>query len=1545
MARPTGWDILGLDGDPTPGVVESVQALAKEFGDFAHDVESAYRSLNSFGSDTTALQWVGQTADAFKGQFGPLPGRLQKLYTSYSEASDALSAYAPQLQAAQSKADAALRQAQDADADLQHAAANANNAAADLKTAQQNHAANPNPQTVTDAQTAHDTAQNNLNNAKARMADLTKQANDAYNDRINAAKLCAAALHHAQSDGIHNKHWWEHVGEALSEWGGKIAEVAGEIAPVLDVLALATSWIPGVDVITAGLAEADNIIALVGSGMQIAGDAMQGHFKDALLSAGMMGATYLGGRALGSLGGKVLGKLGTEAEEGGASALTGAEKDAEGGIGNDVRTAEGNEGATCLTDPVDVVSGWMLTDETDLALPGILPVVLRRAYASGYDAGRLFGPGWASTLDQRISINPVGIHFAGDDAQRLDYLIPDADEEVLPKRGARWPLTWDRESDEIRITDPWTGRTRHFAQVHFSNEIGQIRDLTAITDRNGNRISIERDEQGTPTAIVHPAYNIAVDTAITVAGPRIAGLRLLDGPDHGVTVKQFQYDEHGRLTGVVNSSGVPYAYEHDDAGRVTAWIDRVGYRYEYEYDAFGRVIRTGGSDGSVSGAFQYDTDRRTTTFTDSLGATTVYRYDGLGHICALTDPLGNTSLTEHDAAGRLLSHTDPVGTTTRYSRDSHGDVIRIYNADGAVTELEYNAFHQITAAHLPGGDGWSREYDQRGNLVSATDSIGAVSHHRYADNGALVETIDPVGSSIVYEADAAGLAIGATGPLGTGVSARRDAFGRITWLRNAVGAVTECGWTIEGSPAWRTGSDGSHAEWLYDSEGQIVRSMDPAGGATTFERGAFGRVTARTGPDGVRHEFGYDPELRLTDVTNAAGATWHYEYDAAGRLLRETDFIGRTLSYEHDAAGRLSTRITGLGQRITLERDSAGRVTQRQTPDGTDLYSYDVLGRLVTASGPDATVAYTRDAAGRLLTETINGRHVTYAYDAAGHRIRRTTPSGAVSDWSYDAAGRPSELQTGSGRLTFGFDAVGREIERGLGDAWLTREFDHAGRLTAQQLFAANPAQSAHDGHADAEPALVLSRGWSWLPDGSPSEIRDSLRGTRRFAVDEVGRVTAVSAESWTEHYAYDAFGNVSTSAETAATSGDDATSGMPPLTSTDRTLIRSSGRSSYEHDAAGRLVRTIRRTLDGRRKEWLYSWDSQDRLTQVRTPDGVTWRYGYDPLGRRVTKTRLAGDESAAEQVTFAWDGPRLAEQHAVASDGAATTLTWDYEPGTFRPAAQRSRSWAADAPQAAIDEAFHAIVTDLVGTPTELVAPDGRIAWYTTSTLWGRTIGAATDPDVDCPLRVPGQYHDAETGLHYNVNRYYDPDTAAYLTPDPLGLAPAPNDHAYVPNPLILTDALGLACGGAAGNVVKSDDELLADAAALHDAGIRNIGDPPSIANKRADQGITVATAQLNGRLVYSVSNNATTPEMRALAENLGYERIHGADFVTPGLETHAEQILFNAVEDGTLDGKGVIAASRPACGPERQDCAGRALNFPNVRLIDQARTPPWG
>jgi RHS repeat-associated protein len=62
--------------------------------------------------------------------------------------------------------------------------------------------------------------------------------------------------------------------------------------------------------------------------------------------------------------------------------------------------------------------------------------------------------------------------------------------------------------------------------------------------------------------------------------------------------------------------------------------------------------------------------------------------------------------------------------------------------------------------------------------------------------------------------------------------------------------------------------------------------------------------------------------------------------------------------------------------------------------------------------------------------------------------------------------------------------------------------------------------------------------------------------------------------------------------------------------------------------------------------------------------------------------------------------------------------------------------------------------------------------------------------------PIRVlPGQYFDAETELHYNNARYYDPRTGRYISSDPIGLAGGLNSYTYVrSNPLFLVDPLGL-------------------------------------------------------------------------------------------------------------------------------------------------------
>jgi RHS repeat-associated protein len=75
-----------------------------------------------------------------------------------------------------------------------------------------------------------------------------------------------------------------------------------------------------------------------------------------------------------------------------------------------------------------------------------------------------------------------------------------------------------------------------------------------------------------------------------------------------------------------------------------------------------------------------------------------------------------------------------------------------------------------------------------------------------------------------------------------------------------------------------------------------------------------------------------------------------------------------------------------------------------------------------------------------------------------------------------------------------------------------------------------------------------------------------------------------------------------------------------------------------------------------------------------------------------------------------------------------------------------------------------------------------------------------ADEDPDAnsvafDLPLRLPGQRYDAETGLHYNYFRDYDPSLGRYGESDPVGLSGGINTYAYVhSDPLSKFDAKGL-------------------------------------------------------------------------------------------------------------------------------------------------------
>ncbi len=64
-------------------------------------------------------------------------------------------------------------------------------------------------------------------------------------------------------------------------------------------------------------------------------------------------------------------------------------------------------------------------------------------------------------------------------------------------------------------------------------------------------------------------------------------------------------------------------------------------------------------------------------------------------------------------------------------------------------------------------------------------------------------------------------------------------------------------------------------------------------------------------------------------------------------------------------------------------------------------------------------------------------------------------------------------------------------------------------------------------------------------------------------------------------------------------------------------------------------------------------------------------------------------------------------------------------------------------------------------------------HVVWQTWHEPFGATVALSEDPDGDgtnvvLNLRFSNQYYDAETGLHYNWHRFYDPVAGRYLEPD---------------------------------------------------------------------------------------------------------------------------------------------------------------------------------
>ncbi|QIK08343.1 type IV secretion protein Rhs [Streptomyces sp. ID38640] len=1372
---------LGETEDPKElihGDVEKINETASHLKDFSAAFDRVADGMRKLGS---GQHWSGKAADAFREKFDMHPKQWMHAADACDDASKALKSYAETVSWAQGKAGDAIdkyRKALEATrrsveayktkVDTYNAQVDSYNAAVD---GGQDPGAQPQKPVVYEDPGAEgrEAAQDMLKSARSQRNEAAGRARNAIKGALSHAPEKPTWL---DSAGANLKDGGEafvlanaHMAGGALKAGADTLKLARTINP-LDPYNVTHPWqyLSNTSTTLMGLAQAplhpiDTAKGVLGSGWG----------SDPFDSGAAMIVNAIGGKGAGGLA-KGAAKAGAKNAAKGA-ARTAAKEGGKRTVMDRLRRA------WCKTfgsDPIDMATGRMILPQTDITLPGSLPLSFTRTFESSYRQGRWFGPTWMSTVDQRLEIDAEGVILIGEEGDFHLYPHPAVGVPTLPAEGDGAPLELTPDGDYL-LVDAVTGIRRYFT-VYTEN----LAVLDEISDRRGNHHTFDYTEDGTPTAITHSAgYRLL----LTTDEGRITALHLAgaapDGSDQLLVT--YGYDELGNLTSTTNSSGLPLRFGYDDHGRITSWTDTNNSSYIYLYDDQDRCTSQGGIEGHLRGHFSWGapdpvTGLRTNLHHNSLGQVTTYQVNDHHQIVATTDPTGATTRTVRDAKHRVLSSTDPLGRTTHIDYDDEGRPVSVVLPDGSRSATTYNDLRLPLRTTAPDGTTWTHSYDAHGNRTSTTDPVGATTTYAHDERGHIAAVTDALGNTTRLYCDKAGLPISVTDPLGAVTHYRRDAFGRTTSVTDPLGETTHMVWTVEGKLAARIDATGATEKWTYDGEGNRLTHTDAIGQTTHYEYGHFDLPTTRTDPDGVRHEFTHDTELRLTQVTNPQGLTWNYTYDPAGRLVSETDFDNRTLSYAHDPAGQLVTRTDALEQEINYVHDSLGRLVAKEAGGQVTTYEYDAAGRLLQVAGPEVTVTYQRDSMGRVTVESTNGRVMAYAYDQLGRRTRRTTPAGATSTWTYDAAGNRTSLIASGHTLDFEHDVAGREISRRFGkELALATTWGPTGLLQEQTLVG-------------PETQIFQHRTYSYRPDGNLVGLDDQLNGPRTFDLDASGRVTTVRAQGWTETYAYDQAGN-QTEAQWPANHPSAEACGARTYAGT---RISSAGHVRYKHDAQGRITFRQKTRLSRKPETWRHTWDSEDRLVGVTTPNGHSWRYLYDPLGRRIAKLRLADDGSILERVDFAWDGAILAEQ-STSSPGTHTPITLTWEHDGLRPIAQTERKSLAHASQDEIEHRFFAIITDFIGTPTELVDETGTIAWRTRTTLWGTTTWTQNSTAYT-PLRFPGQYFDPETGLHYNFHRYYDPENSRYLSPDPLGLAPASNPATYVRNPHTWSDALGL-------------------------------------------------------------------------------------------------------------------------------------------------------